>query len=482
MSEVTVPESSAPATPSAGKRAARYAAYIFWLMFLINLINYFDRFIFAGLSPQIQATLHLSDFQVGLAGSAFLAIYTIISLPLGFLADRVARKTIVGLGVAVWSIASFATGLAGNFAALLGIRTALGIGEGSYYPAGTPLLAAFYTPARRPSVFARWTVGALLGGAIGFLAASFFKEGESWRNAFFFTGLPGLVLAVLIFSTRNKERHEEDPTTAQIGNEGTSPLRRFVAYLRIPTIRTITLTQALGFFASGSAVVFFTIYVHDTFVTGAPGFPHAGLPASLESVVAGAIVLFGGILGTLYGSRLGRQLSRRYSGGRILAGALGFLLAAPSAIVAIGCRYVLNVIPAYTSASESTRLIIGLGIFIVGGLAAAFFLNTYQGPLTAAQLDVVPPNERAGVGGTVLAFSHLLGDSYSPALIGLIADQLHNALGGSQIGLAILVTWPIALVASGIIGIRGSRHYAADVEAVGASVDVTLGTSITPAH
>src|SRR5262249_701553 len=159
---------------------------------------------------------------------------------------------------------------------------------------------------------------------------------------------------------------------------------------------------------------------------------------SYESIVAGAIVLVGGILGTLYGSRLGRRLSRRYSGGPILTGALGFLLAAPATVIAIGGQYVLRAIPAYTDASESRRLLIGLSIFFLGGLAAAFFLNLYQGPLTAAQLEVVPPNERAGVGGTVLAFSHLLGDSYSPALIGLVADQLGLALGGQQIGLAML--------------------------------------------
>jgi MFS family permease len=458
-----------------------YSSYIFGIMFFINFLNYFDRFLVSGLSPEIKASLHLNDFQVGLAGSAFFFVYTIVALPLGFLADRIARKTVVGLGVAVWSIASFTTGLARNFAVLLGIRTVLGVGEGSYYPAGTPLLAAFYAPVRRSTVFARWQVGALFGGAVGFLAAAFFTEGESWRNAFYFTGIPGLLLAVLIFTARNKTRHEEDPATVQIGGEGTSFWRRFATYVRIPTIRTIVLTQALGFFASGSAVVFFTIYVQDTFVTGAPGFPHAGLPASLQSIVAGAIVLLGGILGTLYGSRLGHQLSRRYSGGPILAGAWGFLLAAPAIILAIGGQYILHVVPGYMQLSESTRLIVGLSIFFVGALAAAFFLNLYQGPLTAAQLEVVPANERAGVGGTTLTFSHLLGDSYSPALIGLIADQLGNALGGQQVGLAILITWPIALVASGLVGISGSRHYARDVAAVGGSLESSSG-ALVPEH
>jgi predicted MFS family arabinose efflux permease len=452
-------------------------------MFCINFLNYFDRFLISALAPQIQATLHLNNFQLGLAGSVFLVVYTIIAFPLGFLADRIARKTIVGIGVGIWSLFSFATGLASNLAILLGIRSVLAVGEGSYYPAGTPLLAAYTPPARRSTVFARWQVGALLGSAVAYVAAGPFKVDDAWRYAFLFTALPGLVLAGLIYTSRDKVRHEDDPPTEQLAGEGTSFWRRFVTYSRIPTIRTIVLTQAMGFFVLGSALLFFTNYVHYTFVTGsAPRFPHAGLPLDYESDVAGAVVIVGGILGTLYGSRFAHRLSRRYAGGPVLAGALGFLLATPAIIFAVGGQYVLYWIPAYSSASESTRLIIGLSVFLVGGIAAAFCLNLYQGPLTAAQLEVVPANERAGVGGTVLAFSHLLGDSYSPALLGLIADQLGNALGGQQIGLAMLITWPLALIASGVIGIIGSRYYARDVAAVGGSTDRSAGAAVIAGH
>jgi MFS family permease len=464
------------------RAVARYSAYIFWLMFLINFINYFDRFIFAGLSPQIKASLHLNDFQVGLTTSVFVGIYTLVSLPLGFLADRVSRKSVVAAGVGVWSIASFATGLATNFAALLGIRTILGVGEGSYYPAGTPMLAAFYPPARRSTVFARWTVGALLGGAVGFLAASFFKHDDAWRQAFYYTGVPGLILAVLIWFTRNKSRHEEDPGSDHLPQEGPSAFDRFKAYIRIPTVRTITLSQAMAFFASGSAVTFFTIYVHDTFVTGAPGFPRAGLSASLDSVVAGAVVLIGGILGTLYGSRLGARLSRHYAGGRIVAGGVGSLVALVGAVVAIGSHFVLTNLPAFASAPESSRLTVELAIFCIGGTIAAFGLNLYQGPFTSALLEVVPPNERAGVGGTSLAFSHLLGDAYSSAVVGAVSVGLANAFGGSQTGLALLLCWPLPLIASGLIGIYGSRQFAADVAAVQAAGSATPATSVLPMH
>jgi MFS family permease len=114
-----MPSSSAGAL----KRAGRYAAYVFWLMFIINFLNYLDRWIFTGLSPVIQQDLRLDDFQIGLLTTGFLLVYTIVAMPLGFLADRRSRKGIVGLGVAIWSIATALTGLASGFITLLGIRT-----------------------------------------------------------------------------------------------------------------------------------------------------------------------------------------------------------------------------------------------------------------------------------------------------------------------------------------------------------------------
>src|SRR5262249_27597555 len=360
MSDAVLSQPDQAPTSGAPARAGRAATYVFWVMFCINFINYFDRFIFSGLNPSIKDTLHLDFTQIGLAASAFLLVYTLVSLPLGFVADRISRKTVVALGVAVWSIASFATGLASNFASLIGIRAVLGVGEGSYYPSGTPLLAAHYAPARRPQVFARWTVGALLGAAVGFLAAGFFSDGEAWRSAFFFTGLPGLILAVMLWRSHEKTRHDDDPPADHLANEGTSALTRIRAYLRIPTVRSIIGLQALGFFASTGAAVFFVNYLSDNFETGTPHFPHNGLSKGLVPVFAGAIVLLGGIFGTLYGSRFPLTLSRRPAGARVLAGGLGFLLAAPAVIVAIGSSYVLNALPAFTALDESTRLIVSI--------------------------------------------------------------------------------------------------------------------------
>ncbi len=495
MSDVILPEagptSGMPSKQSGSvQRAGRYAAYVFWLMFIINFLNYLDRWIFTGLSPVIQRDLRLNELQIGLLTTGFLVVYTIVAMPLGFLADRRSRKGIVGLGVAVWSVATALTGLAGNFLTLLGVRTVLGIGEGSYYPAGTPMLAAYYPPSRRAQILSRWSVGALIGAAAGFLIAGFFSAPGTWRLAFYFTGIPGLVFAFLVLRTREKIRHEDDPParTAQAG-ESTSVWERVKKYLRIPTVRVILGTHAFGFFALTGATSFLPIYLENTYgrlvnkydVGGAlvgttpSAFPHDGLSATVVPIIAGAVVLLGGIAGNLAGGVIADRLSRRYSGARVLTGGLGFLLAMPCLLVAVGSPYVLRNLPWYTGASESTQLQLGVAIFVIFGLLAAFFLNLYNGPMSAALLDVVSADERGSVGGLELSLAHLLGDVYAATLIGAIAYFLDANLGGEQIGLALLFTCPLMLLISGVIGIRGSRYYAKDVAAVGSSIDVVLG-------
>jgi MFS family permease len=491
MSEVPGAPATTPISTAAIKSAGRYASYIFWLMFIINFLNYLDRWVFTGLSSIIRQDLKLSYTEIGLLASGFLLVYTLVAMPLGFSADRIARRTIVGAGVAVWSLATAFTGLAGNFATMLGIRTFLGIGEGSYYPAGTPLLAAYFPPARRAQVLARWSTGALVGAAVGFLLASFFTI-HTWRYAFFFTGLPGLIFAFLIWRTRDKVRHEEDPSVERSAAGRPPAWQRIRSYLSIPTVRVIIALHALGFFGLTGVTVFLVVYLSNTYgrvverldgfgnvVATVPGaFGQNGLSTGQVPILAGGIIIVGGIIGNLVGGVWADRLSRRRAGARVLTGGLGFLLAAPCVVGAIGAPYVLRTIPAYTALSQGSQVGIGVGVFAVFALLAAVFLNIYNGPTSAALLDVVPPEERGAVGGTELSLAHLLGDVYAAFAIGALADKvLTPALGGDQIGLAMLLTVPVALVLAGVVGIWGSRFYRRDVEALGTTTAAMLGTA-----
>ncbi|HKB32671.1 MAG TPA: MFS transporter, partial [Candidatus Dormibacteraeota bacterium] len=115
--------------------ARGYARYVLAVMVGINFLNYMDRYVGAAASPLIQKEFHLSDSQVGLLGSAFLLVYAVAAVPFGFWADRGVRKTVVAVGVAIWSLATLFTGFARSFPQLFVSRAVLGIGEAGYYPA-----------------------------------------------------------------------------------------------------------------------------------------------------------------------------------------------------------------------------------------------------------------------------------------------------------------------------------------------------------
>src|SRR5438105_8960730 len=132
-----------------------YPRYVLAVMVGINFLNYLDRYILPAVATKVQAEFHLTDSQVGLLGSAFLLVYAVATVPFGLWADRGVRKTVVAVGVTIWSFATLFTGLARNYLQLFGARAVMGIGEASYYPAGTALLATYSKKAgagRRSSI------------------------------------------------------------------------------------------------------------------------------------------------------------------------------------------------------------------------------------------------------------------------------------------------------------------------------------------
>ncbi|MBF6590522.1 MAG: MFS transporter [Ktedonobacterales bacterium] len=473
MSEAPLPRTSPIVAPDVLKRSARYAGYIFWLMFFINFINYVDRWVFSALAAVIKTDLSLSLFQIGLLGSAFLLVYTLVAYPLGLVADRVSRKKIVAGGVALWSIATALTAFAGNFASMVAVRALVGVGEGSYYPAGTPMLVAWYPPKRRADILARWGVGSLIGIGVGFLIGSVLA-GPSWRLAFIITGAPGLLLALLIAHARERARSEDDPDIVS-NTTRASFMGKAREVLGIPTLRVILAIHALGFFALASLATYLVIYLDATYGPSS-SYGNAGLGAKTVALVPGVILIIGGIAGNLIGSAWSNRLSRRDAGARVKVGGYGFLLAMPFVVLTLSMPYVLRALPSYQEASAGTQVTIGVAAFAFLGTFATLFLNIYNGPTSAALQDVLRPADRGAGGGLELTLAHLLGDSCVPAFVGALA-----AVFGNQIGLSLLATCPLVLTAAGIVGIWGSRFYAKDVAALGSSAETMLGVPPSPA-
>jgi MFS transporter, Spinster family, sphingosine-1-phosphate transporter len=117
----------------------------------------------------------------------------------------------------------------------------------------------------------------------------------------------------------------------------------------------------------------------------------------------GPVGLVAGVLGSWSGGRLGDRLMERFTGGRVLASALGFLIGAPF------CFWMLLV---------DSRALFGVLFFVV-----VFFYTWYNGPVAAVLFDVVPREIAATVMGAYVFFIHIAGDAIALPVVGALSDR-----------------------------------------------------------
>ena len=447
-------------------KSSRYPLYVFWVMFGISFLNYLDRNVLTGAAAVVGRELGFGNDGIGYIASAFLVVYTLATVPLGIWADRARRKNVVAICVAVWSVATALTALAGNFITLFLSRMVLGIGEAGYFPAGTALMSYYFSRKKRSRVMSWWSVaqlvGILFGFAIGGSVAGIFPG--SWRLAFIFTGIPGLILAFTAFRLREPRRNEADEeeialypyTLGEVAEieepPHTLPMTskvwsQFGMLLQIKTLVVLIAMQIFAFFVLGVNVVFLPTYLQqtDTF----------GLSSAKAGVFSGAVIVLAGLAGTVIGGYMADWLNRRHQGARVLVCGIGFLLSAPAFAVAI------------TSHS--------FALFTAFFIITTLLLTIYTGPSTAATMDVVPSALRASAVAISLLIAHLLGDAFAPTLVGKLAAtfdpnstfDFNHLLTGQYLSHALLITCTPALVIAGLVGILGARWMKSDVAAAG---------------
>jgi MFS family permease len=446
------------------RRGIGRANAVFWIMFSISFLNYLDRYVLTGAANVMAKELGFDLSGIGYVTTAFLVFYTLCAIPFGIWADRARRKDVVAFSVAVWSIVTVGTALATNFLTLFLSRMLLGVGEAGYFPAGTALLSDYFSRARRSRVMSWWSTGQLIGilGGYGLGGALAGLYAGSWRLAFLFTGIPGLVLAFLVWRVReprrnqaDEEAQENDPLVPALTPEEQEPVHGSIAsggffahfgqMLRIKTLAVLIVMQIFAYFVLGVNTAFLPTYLQqkDTF----------GLSSGLAGLYSGGVIVLAGIAGTVVGGYMADMLNRRHPGSRVLVCGIGFLLGAPSFVLAM--------------------LYHDLTIFTIFFVITAFLLTIYTGPSTAATQDVVPSALRASAVAITLLIAHMLGDAFAPALVGVIAtsiDPTHGAHflageAGKDLSWALLVTCTPALTIAGLIGIFGARWMAADVAA-----------------
>ena len=170
--------------------------WIALLLFTLALINYIDRVTLSFAATPIAKEYGLSPVLLGYLFSSFLWTYTLFLLPMGLLVDRFGAKRVAGFGLAIWSVSTAATGLAGSFPALLTSRLVMGAGEASSNPAGARVIREWIPAGERGLVNAIFNSGSYAGPAICALAAGPIIALYGWRALFFIAGSIGVLWLV----------------------------------------------------------------------------------------------------------------------------------------------------------------------------------------------------------------------------------------------------------------------------------------------
>ncbi len=432
------------------------ARFAFTVLFMINVLNYADRYVLSAVLPAIKLAFHMSDFEGGLLISSFLVVYAIAALPLGVWGDRGIRKNIITLCVGLWSIATGLAGMAQSLVELFIFRSVLGIGEAGYAPASLSLLGDFFPKSKRGRILSYWSIGTLVGAAIGVSLGGFVADRLGWRWAFYLVGIPGMIVALLAWKMKepargvfdsedsddngiiaNSESQEivlaqSESTHAEAiaeshGTAGKGFWTTARQLLHIPTYWVLICALIFSFFTIGGTSFWLTTYLTRAF----------SLTLTAAGSISGLVLVISGIAGTLIGGWLADFLQKRFPEGRMFTSALGFLLGAPLVLLAL--------------------LIHTLPMFIAVFIIAAISLNFCTGPLNAVIQDVIAPNMRATAVGLSLLLAHLLGDAAAPTIIGFISDR-------SSLGTALITTAPTFLFLAGLVCLIGLRTVKRDMQ------------------
>ena len=173
-------------------------------------INYVDRGAVPTAAPLIQDELNLSARQLGVLFSAFFWTYSILQIPVGWVAERYGAQRVLAAGLALWACATMLVGIVHSFAALLALRLLLGVGESAGFPAVSKLLVAVVPVGRLATANGIIAFAYQFGPAVGAYGGGLIMVHYGWRAAFWVFG--GLSLLWLLPWSRVRLPRKSLPT------------------------------------------------------------------------------------------------------------------------------------------------------------------------------------------------------------------------------------------------------------------------------
>lgn len=415
--------------------APGYAWFVVVALMFVYIISLVDRQILTLLVQPIQRDLDLSDTQISLLiGFAFALLFTVAGLPIARLADRGNRRNIITIGMALWSVATVACGLAQNFWQLFLTRTSVGVGEAALSPSAYSMIADYFPPHELGRAMAVYTMGLYLGSGLAMLIGStvvsllsgsesvvvpLIGEVRPWQVIFLVVGAPGLLVA-LLFRLAVKEPPRRELLSARTGGEANAPAAGLAGFMKTnaSTLSLIFLAFACAGIASMGLLGWGPEFIRRTY----------GWPIAQAGFAYGAcLLLFGGTGAWIGGSISDRYMRRGIIDAPVRISLIAFIVIGPLIVA-------MCFMPT------------GWGAVACLGLATFMIASTQS--LSPVMLQLITPNHfRAQVIAIYLFVANFIVIGLGPTAFALVTDYVFEDQGALRYSIALVSSVALTLAA-----------------------------------
>ena len=386
----------------------------------VYVLNFLDRSLLAILAKPIQDTLHISDGQLGLIGGLYFALfYCFIAIPIGWLADKTNRVSVLSVACALWSAATACCGLALRYPQLVAARMMVGVGEAGGVPPSYALITDYFPPGRRGKAFGIYNLGPPIGAALGIAFGAAIAAAFNWRDAFVALGGVGVLAAIAVrVILREPRRGGLDPVPAPATPSG---------FFR--TAATFFSRPALLLAALGSGATQIITYGQSNFTSL---FLMREKGMTLDEIAIWYALVVGVVMsaGMLVSGQLIDRLTRR----------------SRTAYATLPAASLVLAIPLYVGFVWAPTWPVAL-MFLAG---PAFLNYFYLSSSIALVQEEVPPDQRVMSGALLLLVMNFMGLGLGPAYVGAASDYFHASHPQHSLQIALYSLTPFYVVAIAI--------------------------------
>jgi MFS family permease len=383
------------------------------LLLVAYIFNFLDRQILGILAQPIKADLNLSDTEFGaIGGLAFALLYSVLGIPLAYLADKTSRSGVIAASLALWSAFTALCGTAHGYWQLFLYRLGVGIGEAGGVAPSYALIADYFPPERRARALAIFSLGIPIGLAAGTMVGAYIAKAIDWRAAFIAMGVAGVILApILRYFVRDLPRDRSPKADAPLSSVFPMLARKPAFWL-------------LAFASSASSLCGYGLALWTPSVL----IRSFGLDLVSTANFLASLVFIGGCAGVFAGGWLADRLGKMDRGWYARLPAIAWLITAPT----------------FAAGLLAPNLWLAWPLLLIPNALNILWLA----PVTTAVQHLVPRPMRATASASFLLINNLVGLGVGPLLIGGLSDALKSTYGVDALRNAAVACCAFYLVAT----------------------------------